>query len=213
MPREDARTRAGPMAQPRLKGPVKVGQERRQGSCSGPPSWRGGPQAQPGAGMGRIVRGPQGPPAGRALSLPHPPHGNPSPHSPNVVGPQRDLQFPEHLRGLLNSPLKLGAKNRGSLMGGAPGLRQQGPAAPHNWPFTLSRPHHLHTTAWQNKHSQTIRTPPTQTHRVYATGPCADTKEAHQCLLTCTHTHTRKQRILTHSNMNTLGTHTHVHIH
>ena len=118
-PREDARTQTGPMAQPRLKGPAKGGWERRQGSCSGPPSWRGGSQAQPGVGMGRIIRGPQELPAGKALSLPHPPRRNPSPHSPNVVGPQRDLQFPEHLRGLLNSPLKLGAKHRGTLVGGA----------------------------------------------------------------------------------------------
>lgn len=151
-----------------------------------------GPTGTAWSGHGQDSKGPPGLPAGRALSLPHPPHGNPSPcHSPNVVGPQRDLQFPEHLRGLLNSPLKLGAKNRGSLVGGARGLSQQGLPAPHNWPFTLSRPHHLHTTAWQNKHSQATRTPPTQTHRVYATRPCADTKEAHQCLLTCAHTYTQ----------------------
>lgn len=83
-PREDARTRTGPRAQLRLKRPAKGGAgERRQGSCSGLPILED-PQARPGVGMGRIVRGPRSSPVGRALSLPNPHRRNPSPHSPNV---------------------------------------------------------------------------------------------------------------------------------
>ena len=46
--------------------------EKEAGKLFWTPILEWGPQAQPGAGMGRIVRGPQGLPAGRALSLPHP---------------------------------------------------------------------------------------------------------------------------------------------
>lgn len=124
--------------------------------------------------MGRIVRGPQELPVGRALSLPNPHRRNPSPHSPNVVGPQRDLQFPEHLRGLLNSPLKLGAKNKGSLVGGArasanrarrppiTGLsRSAAPTTSTQLPGRISilRPHvlplHKHTGCTPHGHVQT----------------------------------------------------------
>ena len=164
--------------------------------------------------MGRIVRGPQELPVGRALSLPNPHRRNPSPHSPNVVGPQRDLQFPEHLRGLLNSPLKLGAKNKGSLVGGArasanrarrppiTGLsRSAAPTTSTQLPGRISilRPHvlplHKHTGCTPHGHVQTQK------------------RHTNASLHTHTHTHTCGQRIRTHSNMNTLGTHAHVHIH
>ena len=59
MPRKDARTRAGPTVQPRLKGPVKAGRKGGRKAVLDPIlEWA--PQAQPGAGMGRIVRGPRG---------------------------------------------------------------------------------------------------------------------------------------------------------
>lgn len=98
------------MAQPCLKGVGRAWVGEQAGNLSWTPAlWVA--CARSGVGKGSKKRRPQGLPGGRAL--PCPPEGNPSPRSPNVVCPQGDLQLSQHLSGLLNSPLKLGAKNRG----------------------------------------------------------------------------------------------------
>ena len=162
--------------------------------------------------MGRIVRGPQELPAGRGLSLPYPPHRNPSPHSPNVVGPQRDLQFPEHLRGLLNSPLKLGAKHRGTLVGGARASANRACPPPTTGLSRSAAP----TTSIQLPGRKSILRPhilPLHTHTGCTPHGHVQTQKRHTNASLHTHTHTCGQRIRTHSNMNTLDTHAQVHIH
>lgn len=101
---------AGLMAQPCLMGVGRAWVGEQAGHLSWTPTlWMA--CARSGGGQGSNRRRAQGLPGSRAL--PGPPEGNLTPHSPNVVCPQGDLQLPQHLSGLLNSPLKLGAKNRG----------------------------------------------------------------------------------------------------
>lgn len=116
LPQEDS-NQPPPQKTRRCQGVMLEDSSRPHGP--GTPQWAGGGWAgeedpHPGGGAGADSKGkPQGLPGGRALLRPLPPQGTLSPRSPNVVGPQGDLQLPQHLGGLLNSPLKLGAKNRG----------------------------------------------------------------------------------------------------
>lgn len=161
------------------------------------PILEGGSQAQPGVGMGRIVRGPQELPAGRGLSLPYPPHRNPSPHSPNVVGPQRDLQFPEHLRGLLNSPLKLGAKHRGTLVGGARASANRACPPPTTGLSRSAAP----TTSIQLPGRKSILRPhilPLHTHTGCTPHGHVQTQKRHTNASLHTHTHTHADKGYAH---------------
>lgn len=165
------------------------------------PGWAWNRHSQ---GPSPVVRGaatgsPRSPPGGSAV--PGPEEGNLSPCIPNMVCPQGDLQLPQNLCGLLNSPLKLGTKNKrvwwvkpraSHRPTEREGSSQQPLPAPHDWPFTLSLPHHLHTPAWQIKHLRLHMAPYTDEHGAH----------------TDLHTHRHKAHARTHAHpyTSTVGT-------